>query len=85
MNVRKKLVKYYIWSIAFHGAENCIDHKQFESLDRCWWRRMEKISWTTYGKNEEELHKVKEERNFIQTINKGRLTGLVTSCTGTAI
>jgi hypothetical protein len=30
------------------------------------WRRMEKISWTDRVKNEEVLHRVKEERNNIQ-------------------
>jgi hypothetical protein len=32
------------------------------------WRRMEKISWTDRVRNEEELHRVKEERNIIHTI-----------------
>jgi hypothetical protein len=34
------------------------------------WRRMEKISWTDLVKNEE-LHRVKEERNILHTV-KGR-------------
>ena len=46
---------------------------------------MEKISWTSCVKNEVVSHEAKEERNILHTINKGRLTGLVTSCTGTAI
>jgi len=32
----------------------------------------------------EVLHRVKEERNFLQTVKIGRLTGLVTSYVGTA-
>jgi hypothetical protein len=40
---------------------------------------MEKTSWTDRVRNEEVLLTVKEKRN-----NKGRLTGLVTSCVGTA-
>jgi hypothetical protein len=49
------------------------------------WRRMEKISWTDGVRNEEVLHRVKEERNIVHTIKKrGRLTGLVTSCVETA-
>jgi hypothetical protein len=35
------------------------------------WRRMEKISWTDRVRNEEVLHRVKEERNIVHTI-KGR-------------
>jgi hypothetical protein len=31
------------------------------------WRRMEKIIWTDLVRNEEVLHRVKEERNILQT------------------
>jgi len=44
------------------------------------WRRMEKISWTDRVRNEEIIQTVKVERNILQRIKKGRLTGLVTSC-----
>ena len=43
---------------------------------------MEKISWTDRVRNEV-LLRVEVERNIMQTLNKGRLTGLVTSCVGT--
>jgi hypothetical protein len=49
-----------------------------------WWRRIEKISWTDRVKNEEVLHRVKEERNILHTIKRRRLTGLVTSWVVTA-
>jgi hypothetical protein len=45
---------------------------------------MEKISWTDRVRNEEVLHRVKEDRNIIHTIKEERLTGLVTSCVETA-
>jgi hypothetical protein len=32
------------------------------------WRRMEKSSWTHRVRNEEVLHRVKEERNIVHTI-----------------
>jgi hypothetical protein len=35
-----------------------------------WWRRMEKISWTDRVRNEEVLHRVKEERNIVHTIKR---------------
>jgi len=35
-------------------------------------------------RNKEVLQTVKKERNILQTIKEGRLTGLVTSCLGTA-
>ena len=36
---------------------------------RCW-RRMEKISWTYYVRNEEVLLRVKEQRNILHEIRK---------------
>jgi len=46
--------------------------------------RVEKISWTDRVRNEEVLQRVKEERNNLHTIQEGTVTGLVTSCVGTA-
>jgi hypothetical protein len=34
------------------------------------WRRMEKISWTDHMRNEEVLHRVKEEKNILHTIKR---------------
>jgi hypothetical protein len=34
------------------------------------WRRLEKISWTDHVRNEEVLHRVKEERNNLCAIKK---------------
>jgi hypothetical protein len=48
LELRKKLVKCYMWSIALYGVE-------------IWcWRRMEKISWTDHVRNEDVLLRVKE-------------------------
>jgi hypothetical protein len=33
-------------------------------------RRMEKVSWTDRVRNEEVLHRVKEERNIVHTIKR---------------
>jgi len=45
---------------------------------------MEKISWTDHVRNEEVLLRVNEQRNILQEIRIGRLTGLATSCIETA-
>jgi hypothetical protein len=67
-NLRKKLVKCYIWSITLYGAQNWThrkaDHKYLERFDRLCWRRMETISWTDLVRNEEVLQRAKEERNI---------------------
>jgi hypothetical protein len=48
LELRKKLVKCYVWSIALYGAEiwtlRAVDQKHLKSLEMCCWRRMEKIS-----------------------------------------
>jgi DNA phosphorothioation-dependent restriction protein DptG len=71
-----------------YGAETRklrkVDQKYLGSFEMWCWRRMEKISWTDRVRNEEVLQGVKEERNILHTIKKGRLTGLVTSCVETA-
>jgi hypothetical protein len=74
LNLRKKLVKCYIWSIALYGAETWtlrkVDQTYLESFDMWCWRRMEKISWTDRVRNEEVLQRVKEERNILHTIKR---------------
>jgi hypothetical protein len=49
LELRKKLVKCYIWSIALYGVETWtlrkLDQKYLESFEVWCWRRMEKISW----------------------------------------
>ena len=73
LELRKKLVKCYIWSIAFYGAETgtlrAVDQKHLESFEMwCW--RMEKISKTEHVRNELVLLRVKEQRNILHEINK---------------
>jgi len=62
LNLRKKLVKCYIWSMALYGAETWMlwaaDQKYLESFEMWCWKRMEKISWTDHVGNEEVLLRV---------------------------
>ena len=68
------LSKCYIRSIALYGAETwtlrAVDQKHLESLEMWCWRRMEKISWIDYVRNEEVLLRVKEQRNILHEIRK---------------
>jgi len=47
LNIRKKPVKCYIWSIALYGAESWtfrkVGHKYLESFEMWCWRRIWKI------------------------------------------
>ena len=74
LNLRKKLVKCYIWSMALYGAETwtlrAADKKYLESFEMWCWRRMEKISWTDHVRNEEVLLRVNEQRNILHEIRK---------------
>ena len=76
LELRKKLVKCYIWSIALYGAETwtlwAVDQKHLERFEMWCWRRMEKISWTDHVRNGEVLLRVKEQRNILHEIRKWR-------------
>jgi hypothetical protein len=66
LELRKKLVKCYVWSIALYGAETwtlrAVDQKNLESFKMWCWRRMEKIIWTDHVRNKNVLLRVKEQR-----------------------
>jgi hypothetical protein len=73
----EKLLKFCIWGTALCCAEKFgtelgkVDMKYFERFEMRHWRRMEKISWNDPVRNEEVLHRDKEERNILHTV-KGR-------------
>jgi hypothetical protein len=73
LNVRKRVIKCYIWSIALCDAETLtfrkFSQKYLESFKMCCWGRMEKISWNDCVKNEV-LQRVKEETNILRTLKK---------------
>jgi hypothetical protein len=57
LNLRNKLVKCYIWSVALYGAETSklpkADQKYLEIFEMWCWERMGKISWADRVRNEE--------------------------------
>jgi hypothetical protein len=59
-----------------HWTLQKVDQKYLESFEMWCCRRMEKISWTDCVGKEEELQRVKEERNILQTI-KTRKANLI--------
>jgi len=76
LQLRKKLVKCYIWSIALYGAETwtlrALDQKHLESFEMWCRKRMDKVSWTDHVRNEEVLLTVKEQRNILHEISNGK-------------
>jgi hypothetical protein len=55
LELRKKLVKCYVSSIASYGAETwtfrAVDQKHLESFEIWCWRRTGKISWADHVRN----------------------------------
>jgi len=74
LNLRKKLMKCYVWSMAMYGAETWMlwatDQKCLERFEMWCWRRMGKINWTDHVRNEEMLLRVIEQRNILHEIRK---------------
>ena len=74
LELRKKLVKCYVWSIALYGAETwtlrTVDQKHLDSFEMWCWRRMKKTSWTDHVRNEDILLRVKEQRNILHEVRK---------------
>jgi hypothetical protein len=77
LELRKKLVECYIWSVALYGAETGtvwgVDQKHLGSFEMWCWRRMEKIFRTDHVRNEEVLLRVKEQRNILHEIIKRKV------------
>jgi hypothetical protein len=74
LELRKKLVKCYVWSIALYGAETwtlrAVNQKHLENFEMWCWRRVENISWNDHVRNVEVLLTVKEQRNILHEIRK---------------
>jgi len=72
INLRKKLVKCYIWFCTPYGAYAAktwtfrkADQKYLERFEIWCWKRLEKIRWTDHVKNEV-WHRVMEEKNILR-------------------
>ena len=74
MELKKRFVKSFIWSVALYGSETwtikAADKKHLEAFEMWIWRRMLKISWRDHKTNEEVLRMVEEERTLITTIRR---------------
>jgi hypothetical protein len=60
-----------------YGAETWafrnLNQKCFEGFEMRSWRRLEKIRWTDLVRNGEVLHRVKEEKNILNTVNRRKV------------
>ena len=81
LKLGKKIVKCYIWRMAFYGVETwtlrAAVQKYLENFEWWCWRRMEKISCTDHVTNEEVLLRVNEQRNILHEIRKRKPNWIV--------
>ena len=68
--LRKKLVRSYIWSIALYGSETwallILERKYFESFEMWCWKRMDKMKWPV-------LERIGEKRTLLNNILRRKL------------
>ena len=74
LQLRKRLVKCYVWSVLMYGSEAWTmgkrERDRIEAFEMWVWRRMEKIRWVNKVKNEEVLNRVKEGRTLLREIQR---------------
>ncbi|KAJ4445719.1 hypothetical protein ANN_12404 [Periplaneta americana] len=72
--LRKKLVKCFVWSVTMYRAETWTlrrsEEKRIEAFEMGIWRRMERLKWTDRIRNEAVLERVGEERMMLKLIRK---------------
>ncbi|KAJ4427758.1 hypothetical protein ANN_25411 [Periplaneta americana] len=72
--LRKILVKCFVWSVALYGAETWTlrqsEEKRIETFEMWIWRRMERVKWTDRIRNEAVLERAGEERMMLKLIRK---------------
>ncbi|KAJ4435020.1 hypothetical protein ANN_23593 [Periplaneta americana] len=72
--LRKRLVKCFVWSMTLYGAETLTlrrsEEKRIEALEMWIWRRMERVKLTDRIRNGVMLEGVCEERMMLKLIRK---------------
>jgi len=87
LQLKKRIVKAFVWSIALYGSETWTlqksDIKRIEGFEiEIWiWRRMLKVSWSEHKKNDEVLRTVETRRELMDALRtrQKRWLGRVTS------
>lgn len=76
VNIKKKLIKTYVWSIALSGCEtwvlNITERKVLEAFEMWCWRCMQRKGWMERKRNQYVLEIVDENRLLIDSIGERR-------------
>jgi len=74
LNLRKKLVEYYVWGMDLCRAETwtlpIVDQKYLESFEIWYRKRIGEMNRTEYVEYQEVLQRIKDERNILHTIQR---------------
>ena len=72
--IKRKLIKSYIWSVALYGPETWTLKKNEEmvvnAFETVCWGRMLKIKWTDRIRNDEAFQRAKEDRLVLKIKKK---------------
>jgi hypothetical protein len=72
IELSKKLVRCYVWSIVLDASETWklrkSERKYLESFEMWCWRRMEKIKWPEKVTNEQVLERLGEKKTLLNNI-----------------
>ena len=72
IELKKKLIRYYVWSTALYGSDTWtlrkLECKYLESFKMWCWRRMENIKWSEKVTNEQVLDRIGEKRTLLNNI-----------------
>ena len=72
--LRKRLVKCFVWSLVLCGAESWAvwwnEQKQLEAFEMWVWRRIERVKWTDKINNAVVLERVGEGRIMLELIRQ---------------
>ena len=82
IELKKKLVRCYVWNIALYSSEETwtlrkLERKYLETFEMWCWGRMEKIKWSEKITNEQVLDRIGEKITLINNIlcRKGNWIG----------
>ena len=69
IELRKKLVRCYVWSIVLYSSEiwtlRKLAWKYVESFEMWCWRRMEEIKWSEKVTNEQNVEHIPDKRTLL--------------------